>query len=232
MAKDGPNLEVLSTRKGFNSAVRHIKKTLGIVETIGTKDNLGDILFESGDEDLSGERIALLLRMILVDKLGYKTVSSNLTSVVADPLALAEELGKWKAVDLIAAYHHPDLGLLVANPKVPEELAAFGALRKRELLVIYAGKAGVPGDELCQKAAELAALLFEGEKRKIPPELTRGNFTVPKLKKTEAPPPVKASPRTAKRTGKKAAPKTAAPDRGIPAAPINPRVAAPVLTTS
>jgi hypothetical protein len=230
VAKDITNLEVLSTRRGFNTALRHIKKTIGIVETVGSNKNLADILFELGDADLSGERTALLLRMILVDKLGYKTVSSNLESVAADLPALAGELGKWKAVDLIAAYHHPDLGLLAANPKVPEELAAFGAVRKRELLVIYAGKGGAPADELCQKAAELAALLFEGKKCKIPPELNRGDFTVPKLKKAEPPHPARAPGRAAER--KKAAPKAAAPAAEIPALPKSPRVAAPVLTTS
>jgi hypothetical protein len=231
MGKDVINLEVLSTRRGFNSAVRHIKKTLGIVDTLGVNKNLGDLFFELGDEELSGERIALLLRMILVDKLGYKTISSNLASVAEDLPALAAELGKWKAVDLVAAYHHPDLGLLVANPKVPEELAAFGVIRKRELLVIYAGKAGKPADETCQKAAELAAQLFEGEKCKIPPELSKGSFTVPKLKKAEAPRPVKALQRAVR--GKRALPKTARPDVETPSgADKNPRVAAPVLTTS
>jgi hypothetical protein len=186
MAKELINREFLSTRRGFNAAVRHIKKTLGILEALGTNGNLGDILFESEDEELGGEGAALLLRMILVDKLGYKTFSANLRSAAADLPALADELGKWKAVDLIAAYHHPDLGLLTANPKVARELAAFGALKKRELLVVYAGKAGLPADDLCQRAAELAVLLFEGKKPKIPPELTRSNKENPR---TAAPAP-------------------------------------------
>jgi hypothetical protein len=194
VAKELISLEFLSSRGGFNAAVRHIKKTLAIVETLGTNNNLGDLLFESEDEELSGERIALLLRMILVDKLGYKASSANLRSVAGDLPALADELGKWKAVDLVAAYHHPDLGLLTANPKVPRELAAFGALKKRELLVIYAGKAGLPADDLCQKAAELALLLFEGKKPKIPPGLTRGKNPSPETPAPSAAPEFAARP--------------------------------------
>jgi hypothetical protein len=189
MAKDTMNLEVLSTRMGFNSAVRHIKKTISINEKLGGNVNLGDILYESGDESLSGDRAGVLLRMLLADKLGYKTVSSNLSSVVTDFAPLVEEFSKWNAVDLIAAYHHPDLGLLVANPKMAEELAAFGALRKRELLVIYAGKGGQAADELCVKAALAAFALFEGNKPKISQEFYKGSFTVQKLKKTEPPAP-------------------------------------------
>jgi len=193
MNEESINLEALSTRAGFNSAVRHINKTLEISEGLRL-NNLGDMLYESG-EDLSGERGALLLRMLLIDKLGYKAVSANLGNVVADVPGLGRVFEKWKAVDLVAAYHHPDMGLLIANPKAVEELSRFGTLRKRELLVIYAGKGGAPtlsatttklatpSDETCQKAAELALALFEGRKVKVPPEFLKGNFTAGKPRK-------------------------------------------------
>ena len=185
MSRESINLEVLSTRAGFNSAVRHMNKTIEISGTLGAT-NLGDLLYERGDENLTGERGALLLRMLLVDKLGYKSVSANLEAVTNDLPALASEFAKWNGVDLIAAYHHPDLGLLIANPKIAEELANFGMLRKRELLVLYAGKGSTQSDEDCQKAAELAVTLFEGGKAKVPPELLKGSFTVKAAKKTEA----------------------------------------------
>jgi hypothetical protein len=235
MNKETTNLEVLSTRAGFNAAVRHMNKTIEISGTLGPGANLGDLLYERGDENLSGERGKLLLRMLLVDKLGYKTVSSNLDSVASDIPALAAEFGKWKAVDLVAAYYHPDLGLLIANPKVAEELASFGILRKRELLVVYAGKGGQAADETCLKAAELAVSLFEGKKAKIPPGLMKGSFTVKKPGKAESggEKPAKA-PKALRAAKPKAGAKTA---RGkVPAAPVSEekenRVAAPVLTSA
>jgi len=54
---DSINLDVLSTRSGFNSAVRHIKKTLEIAA--GT-DNLGSIIQNIDDEEMTGSRISLL----------------------------------------------------------------------------------------------------------------------------------------------------------------------------
>jgi hypothetical protein len=221
---DLANLEVLSTRAGFNSAVRHIKKTLSIVGEVGGEANLGDLLFELADPELTGERIALLLRMLLVDKLGYKTVSSNLGSVADDPPGLAEEFAKWKAVDLVVSYHHPDLGLLAANPKSAEGLAGLGLLRKRELLVVYAGKGSQAADEQCQKAAELAASLFEGKKVKAPESLLKGSFTVKNIRSTEeeAPAPKKAGAAKAA-AGTTAG--TAAPAESL-------RVAAPVVTSA
>jgi hypothetical protein len=187
MSKLPANLEVLSTRAGFNTAVRHIKKTIGIIETVGAKKNLGDLLFETADSELSGEKVALILRILLVDKLGYKTTSINLPSVIDDVSSLAAEFEKWKAVDLVVTYDHPDIGLIAANPKNAEELAQFGALRKRELLVVYAGKADKPADKICEKAAEIAAKLFTGVKVKISDDLYKGEFTVQKIKKVEAP---------------------------------------------
>jgi hypothetical protein len=178
---DSANLEILSTRSGFNSAVRHIKKTMEIAANAGA--NLGDIVYELDDDELTSSRIGLLLRMLLVDKLGYRTASTNLSAAVSDVSVLAKEFGKWNGVDLVAAYYHPELGLLIANPKVAEELAGFGELRKRELMVVYAGFMGKETDDNCQKAATLALSLFEGSKISAPAALTKGKFTVKKISK-------------------------------------------------
>ena len=45
MSKESINLEVLATRPGFNSAVRHINKTIEISDDLEA-DNLGDLLSE------------------------------------------------------------------------------------------------------------------------------------------------------------------------------------------
>ncbi|MCL2276871.1 MAG: hypothetical protein FWC21_03145 [Treponema sp.] len=210
---DNVNLEALSTRGGFNSAVRHIQKTTQIA---GNAGNLGDIIYEMDDSSLTSSRIGLLLRMLLVDKMGYKTASINLHSTAGDLTALSKEFSKWTGVDLVAAYYHPELGLLIANPKVAEELAEFGQLRKRELLVVYAGFQGKETDENCQKAANLALLLFEGAKVTPPATITKGKFTAKKVSKPqkaeEKPAKAKAA-KTEKTIGKKEAP--AAPAKKV-----------------
>jgi hypothetical protein len=182
MAIENVNLEVLSTRSGFNNAVRHIKKSIEIASNSGTM-NLGDILHEMDDEEMTSARIGLLLRMLLVEKLGYKTASANLSSAVVDFAKLAKDFEKWTGVDLVAAYYHPELGLLIANPKIAEELAGFGELRKRELMVIYAGLQGKETDENCKKAASLALSMFEGAKVTVPAAFTKGKFTAKKIAK-------------------------------------------------
>jgi hypothetical protein len=209
---DSVNLEALSTRSGFNSAVRHIKKTMEIASSCGA-GNLGDILYETDDDVLTSGRAGLLLRMLLIDKLGYKTASTNLSSVAGDLCVVAKEFGKWNGVDLVAAYYHPEMGPLVANPKVAEELAAFGQLRKRELLVVYAGLQGGKTSDNCQKAADLALSLFEGAKVTVPSSLTKGKFTVKKISKPKkAQDAVAAKPKAS--GAKTAAKQTAAVKKG------------------
>lgn len=225
MSKLPANLEVLSTRAGFNTAVRQIKKTVSIIETVGAKKNLGDLLYETADSELSGEKVALILRILLVDKLGYKTTSINLPRVIGDVSSLAKEFEKWKAVDLVVIYYHPDIGLIAANPKNEEELAQFGALRKRELLVVYAGKAEKPADAICDKAVQIAAELFTGAKVKIPEDLYKGEFTVQKLKKAEPEkPPAQKKTAPAKRGAKGSSAKS--PAKGKAAKPGTPAKAA------
>jgi len=168
------------------------------MEDAGGNENLADLLYQVEDEEMDGSRSALILNILLVDKMGYKTVSANLPSVVDDISSLAKEFEKWKGIDLIAAYHHPELGLLVANPKIEEELAAFGSLRKRELLLVYAGKGNAPADDDCQKAAELAISLFEGSKAKAPPSFLKGNFVAKPPKKKAVPKAAKAPKKAAK----------------------------------
>jgi hypothetical protein len=207
------NLEVLSTRNGFNSAVRHIKSTMEIAAN-AAEENLGDIFYELDNEEMTSARTGLLLRMLLVDKMQYKTASTNLNAAVDDIAKLAKEFEKWNGVDLVAAYYHPELGLLTANPKIAEELADFGGLRKRELLVMYAGLQGEQTNEDCQKAAQLALKLFEGGKVTVPPALTKGKFTVKKVskpqKETEKK-PAREKAEKPKSDTKSAAPTAAAP---------------------
>ncbi|MFA6508177.1 MAG: hypothetical protein WCT14_18885 [Treponemataceae bacterium] len=179
--------ENVSTRAGFNTVVRHVKATISYVEVMSEKKNLADAFIEDANsEDLSAERIAAILRMTLVDKFGYRVVSRNLGSVCENLEAVIAEILKWNAVDVVLAYHHPDLGLLTANPKNVEQLAAFGTLRKRELAVAYVGRFDKASDDLCERAAEIALTLLEGGKVTIPATLYKGDCVYKVAKKKEA----------------------------------------------
>ncbi|GHV75736.1 hypothetical protein AGMMS49942_05570 [Spirochaetia bacterium] len=166
--------DAFSTRAGFNSAVRGIKKTVGILESLEAGKNLADILGEPEYGDIAGRDLLPLLRLLLIDKRGYRAFSANPLTIAAGLPALAAEFARWKAVDLVAVCHDPGRGLLIANPKQAGQLAALGPLRPRELLVVYAG--AVSGDVpegLLLKAAQTAAALFGGVKTDVEADLYR-----------------------------------------------------------
>ncbi|MFP3042725.1 hypothetical protein LQZ19_12985 [Treponema primitia] len=199
MVYEKTGLGLLSTRSGFNSAVRHIKKTVGILETLETGENLSDILRRPEHRDFSGVNALPLFRSLLIDKLGYQALSENPASIAADFPALAVEFAQWEAVDLVAAFHDPPF-LLTANPKNAEQLASLGKVRPRELLTVYVGNAirDVP-QEICRVAAETAIALFSGGRPDIAPELYIAGGSLAKKVATAKPasrgsPPVKTTP--------------------------------------
>jgi hypothetical protein len=174
------SLGLLSTRAGFNSAVRHIKKTVRILEALETGKNLADILRAPEYGDVAGLRALPLLRLLLIDKRGYRAFSANPPAIAAGLPALAAEFAKWKAVDLVAVCHDPIRGLLIANPKRAEQMLALGTVRPRELLVVYAGNAsGNAPPEFCLRAAQTAIALFGGAVPDIKAELYLDSLTVP-----------------------------------------------------
>jgi hypothetical protein len=173
---------LLSARPAFNAAVRHIKKAVGILNDLEGGENFADALGRR--RGLSREDSLSLLGLLLVDKLGYTALSANPPGFAGDLPALAAELRSWKA-DLVAVFHDPPfLGIL--NPKDAGQLAALGRPFPRELLVVYAGGAGL-SRELAAAAARTALALLGGEHPDIPPEL-RHNGTEKKAAAGGPPP--------------------------------------------
>jgi hypothetical protein len=158
----------VSARPAFNSAVRHIKQALGILEALEGGENFADALRRPPHDGLSAAASRSILNLLLLDKLGYTALSANPPAFAADLPALAGEFKRWKTVDLVALFHVPPLPVIL-NPKNAEQLAALGRPFPRELLVVYAG--GVPAG-LAAHAARTAIALLSGAAPEIPAVLT------------------------------------------------------------
>ncbi len=190
----------LSNREGFNASVRHIQSTLDLLDSCGTKKNLADEINALLEEkEILSESVSAAANMLLVEKWGYRNVSRNIADVPSDPAALVAEISKWKALDIIFGYHHPDLGFIVINPKNPDSISILGGLRRNELLIVYAG---TPEDkkvpaELLDTVIELCFRLIENRSCKVPPALRTGPFVfvAPKPVKSAAKKKVSAAPR-------------------------------------
>ncbi len=220
----GCQFENLAKRDGFNASVRQIKSTLGVVERVGAKENLADLIAELLDEkSISQESVPPLVSMVLVDKFGYVSLSENLPSE-GEIGSVASAVAGWNAVDLVAVYYHPDLGPIAVNPKNPAHLARLEHLNKYELLVVYAGAFGRKADpKLFETAARTLMDLFAGKTVKPSPSLLKGECSY-KAKSIPAPKAAKAKPAAKAAAPKKSAGGKAAAGRAPKAAPPPPPV--------
>lgn len=170
--------ETLGDRQSFNASVRHIKSTVALAERVADGENLADILNELLDEKaITPDEIQPIVSMLLVGKFSYATLARNLGSVAEDISSISESVTRWKAADLVVVYHHPDLGVMVLNPKNPAHAARLDRLNKYELMAVYAGGFGKSVEPaLALKAAEALLSLYEGKPAKADVALTKGSF--------------------------------------------------------
>ena len=178
----------LATKQGFNASVTHIQNALSLLDTCNVKNNIADeigILLEN--KELTNEEIPAFLSVILLDMWGYKAVSKNLREISAVPTDIIAEMAKWKGVDIIIGYHHPDLGFLAINPKNPASASLFEMLKKNELLNMYVGKQdkGIIEDSLAESVFKAFFDLLNGMKPSTSAKILNGPFvfTAPKIKK-------------------------------------------------
>lgn len=231
----GCQFENLAKRDGFNASVRQIKSTLGVVERVGAKENLADLIAELLDnKSISQDSVPPLVSMVLVDKFGYLSISENLPSE-GDIGSVASVVSGWNAVDLVAIYYHPDLGPLTVNPKNPAHLARLEHLNKYELLVVYAGTFGRKSDvKLLETAAKTLLDLFAGKSVKAAPALLKGDCAykakpLGKVKPAGKPAKVPSKPAAGKKLLKPSGRKSA---QAAPVPPPVPKKAATVAEES
>jgi hypothetical protein len=195
----------LADREGFNTSVRHINRTLELLDLCTPKTNIADevnrLLVE---KELDSAEVQSAINMLLVEKWKYSVVSRNISGITDSPADLVAETATWKAVDLVIGYHHPDLGFIVINPKNPESAAIISGFRKNELVVFYAGTLGDGKGDVKTNfvALENLAGLLEGKKAKVPASLLSGAFVF-------IPPKKESVKRTAGEGSKKSARGTA-----------------------
>jgi hypothetical protein len=175
----------LSTRRGFNKSLGHFRLVTGIVQQMNDGTNLAEIVDElEKNKELEKSQIGPILNAIVVDRMGYRTLSLNLPEDMAGFEDIWAETQRWGKMDVIVAYHHPQLGISLINPKQKSHWEAIREFNREELLVIYM-KALTEQDRALEPDA-LKALrdLLVG---RTPNDTSR--FAGPPPKKAAPPPP-------------------------------------------
>ncbi len=192
--------ERLAKRGEFNASVRHIKAVIEILDRFVKKENLADILNEYlADKAMSQDEILSAVNLVLCEKYPYVVQSANLSSVIADPSAVAQAVASWNGVDLLLVYSHPDCGTVVLNPKNNLHMASLDRFAKNECVTVYAGSFVKNFDPKKMKSAALSLVkLIEGKSVKPEASLLKGDCVYRQIakknpkKETKAKAPVKA----------------------------------------
>ena len=178
------NLNLLSTRSGFNASVRFFKTINSYINECSKYRNLADLINESiNNDNLEKNQIKSIIKILLIDKFQYCTKSINLKSTYDGPLEdLSKIFKKWNIFDIVIVYYHPQLGTTVINPKKEESWKAIsGELKNNELIIIYTGFFDKEYDkEKACRACDAIAEIIQGGKVKDSESFKDNSFKIPK----------------------------------------------------
>ena len=229
MSENHHAFDELSTREGFNRSLGHFKFIMGVVGEFESRRNLADIL---GDrlavKAIEPDQVLPTVNAILVDKYHYACRSRNMAENFEAFDALTAEVARWRGLDLVVVYFHPELGVVAVNPKNRAHWDVVQGLKRNELVTVFAGAFRDTGaDRKYEEGISLLLSLMEGGKGKAPAAFLKGSFV---QRKAPAAPAAPAAPpaRQKKARGRPAKPSTAqaAAPQAAPVAP--PPQAAPV----
>ena len=89
-------LNILSSRAGFNTALRHFRSVTSYVSEIAGGANLADLVNESLDEkEIDRFQVRSILNALLLDKLSYRFKSHNLETSIENADNVISSVSKW-----------------------------------------------------------------------------------------------------------------------------------------
>ncbi len=134
------SLDFISTRKGFNVALRHFKLVNGFISQMSKKNNPADLINDAYDQKKIDQfQYSAALNVLLIDKFNYFSSSFNLKHNVENLSSMHEKFSQIKVFDVVLSYFHPQLGQVIINPKNPESWSSIDSLKENELVVVYIG---------------------------------------------------------------------------------------------
>jgi hypothetical protein len=233
MAENHHAFDELSTREGFNRSLGHFKFIMGVIGEFEGKRNLADILADRlAAKAIEAHQVLPTVNAILVDKYHYSCRSRNLAESFDGFDGLAAEVARWKGLDLVVVYFHPELGVLAINPKNRAHWDAVQGLKRNELVTVFAGAfRDTTADRRFEDGISLLVTLMEGGKGKAPASFLKGTFVQKKAPASAPAPAAKAKKAPARASKAAAAGSAAAPAAVVPAAAAAP-AAAPAAPTA
>ncbi len=134
------DLNLLSSRAGFNSALRHFKTANAFAADMNDGYNLADVINRGlAEGTIQRYQVRAILNALLVEKFAYSYEAHNMAESVESVDKVIEQVANWANLQIVLAYHHPQAGLFVINPKNESHWEDALPLIKDELVVVYIG---------------------------------------------------------------------------------------------
>ena len=128
----------LSNRRGFNKSLAHFRLVTTILDPLGKGQNLADLVDDlEKNKQIEKAQIGPILNALIVERMSYATLSFNMPADRKDFEPVWKETQKWNRFDMVIAYHHPQLGITLLNPKRQAHWVAIQDLSRQELMVLY-----------------------------------------------------------------------------------------------
>ncbi|MCX7039121.1 MAG: hypothetical protein NT005_08320 [Spirochaetes bacterium] len=221
MSENHHAFDELSTREGFNRSLGHFKFIMGVIAEFEARRNLADIL---GDrlavKAIEPDQVLPTVNAILVDKYRYACRSRNMAENFEAFDALTAEVARWRGLDLVVVYFHPELGVVAINPKNRAHWDVVQGLKRNEMVTVFAGAFRDTGsDRKYEEGISLLFSLMEGGKGKAPAAFLKGSF-IQRKSPAVSEAPAAAPARQRKARGRP--PKPSAAHAAAPAAPVAP----------
>lgn len=160
---EGNKLNLLSTKAGFNLALRHFKTALGFSEDVSSGYNLADVLNESlENQELENNQLGPIINILLVDKFAYQCRSENLDTAINDISKLSKTLKKWNRLQFVVSYYTSDGMMQLVNPSNEKAFDAILPLNAGELLVCYVGSDAIEDENILKSALDDFYMLLYG----------------------------------------------------------------------
>jgi hypothetical protein len=143
----------LSTRRGFNKSLGHFRLVTSIVQQMNGGSNLAEIVDDlEKKKEVEKSQIGPILNAIVIDRMDYRTLSFNMPSDNGAFDGVCAETQRWGKLDVIVAYHHPQLGISLVNPKLKSHWESIREINREELIVLYM-KASLESDRALEPDA-------------------------------------------------------------------------------
>jgi hypothetical protein len=153
---------LLSTRAGFNSALRHFKTALGFSDEVEEGYNLADVLNTAlDDKAIADYQLMPIINILLADKFGYTFRSENLKERIESADNIIKATSAWNNLQIVLVYYNSSGDIILLNPANKSHWDNVLPLHEDELMVCFVGSLEPKADKKIQESAvaDIFALL-------------------------------------------------------------------------